>query len=210
MQHIYVVGDSISMHYGPFLARDLQGVMTYARKTEAEEAALKLDPPHTANGLDSDRVRAFLHARAEAGGLDADLLLVNCGLHDIKTDPATGVKPVPLNRYRDNLRALVALAAPLGVTLVWMRTTPCDEAVHNRADMAFHRFAADVVAYNRAADAIMVELGVPEIDLYTLTQNLGLRGEALYADHVHFPEHVREKQAAFIAGWLAAWAQRLA
>jgi len=36
-------------------------------------------------------------------------------------------------------------------TLVWIRTTPCDETVHNYAGMAFHRFAADCEAYNGVA-----------------------------------------------------------
>ncbi len=86
--------------------------------------------------------------------------------------------------------------------LVWVRTTPCDEQVHNRPGMSFHRFAADCATYNRAADQIMTEAGVPALDLHTFTGNLG---PDIYCDHVHFHEHVREKQGAFIAGWLAAW-----
>jgi len=41
---------------------------------------------------------------------------------------------------------------------------------------------------------------VPVIDLNTFTLNLGAD---LYCDHVHYHEPIREKQAAFIAGWLA-------
>ena len=65
--------------------------------------------------------------------------------------------------------------------------------------MAFHRFVADCLAYNDAADRVMAEAGVPSIDLFTFTRNLG---PDLYCDHVHFVEPIREKQAAFIAGWV--------
>jgi len=57
------------------------------------------------------------------------------------------------------------------------------------------------IAYNDVADRVMREAGVPVMDLYTFTCNLGTD---LYCDHVHFHSHVREKQAAFIAGWLYA------
>ena len=72
-----------------------------------------------------------------------DLLLLNCGLHDIKTDPSTGEQQVPLVQYQKNLQQIVALLQETSVELVWMRTTPCDESVHNHPDMKFHRFAAD-------------------------------------------------------------------
>lgn len=204
---IYIIGDSISIHYGPYLQQQLSGVMEYARKEGESEALLNLDKPQGANGGDSSLVLAFVQAQAMAGGFDADLLLVNCGLHDIKTDPGTGKKQVAIAEYEKNLRALVAVTAKLRPRLVWIRTTPCDERVHNTPRMGFHRFAADCDAYNAVADRIMREAGVPVIDLCTFTRNLG---PDLYCDHVHFHVHVREKQAAFIAGWLAAWAERQA
>lgn len=200
--HLYVIGDSISLHYGPYLRAYLAGVATYARKEGEEEALLNLDNPQGANGGDSGMVRAFLAARIAVGALDADLLLVNAGLHDIKTDPTTGRKQVPLDQYQANLRAIVDLARPLSAQLVWIRTTPCDERVHNHAGMAFHRFAADCDAYNAAADAIMAAAGVPRVDLHTFTRNLG---PELYCDHVHFHEAVREKQGAFVAGWVMGY-----
>jgi lysophospholipase L1-like esterase len=199
---VYVIGDSISIQYGPYLQRYLQGVMGYARKEGEEEALLNLDNPQGANGGDSGMVLAFLQAIAAAGGIVADVVLVNCGLHDIKTDPQTGAKQVSLERYQENLRGIIQVVAGMGRAMVWVRTTPCDERVHNHAGMAFHRFAADCARYNDAADRIMIEAGVPRIDLHTFTANLG---PDLYCDHVHFIEPVREKQAAFIAGWPAEW-----
>lgn len=212
---IYVLGDSISIQYGPYLEAVLHGVMEYARKEGEDEALRDLDIPQGANGGDSSMVLAFLEAKTAVGGIDADLLLLNCGLHDIKTDPATGAKQVLIDQYAQNLQRIVAVVKPMRPTLVWIRTTPCDETVHNHPGMAFHRFAADGQAYNAVADGIMREHGVPVIDLYTFTRNLqGLPSEQatqqlddLYCDHVHFHDHVRRQQAAFIAGWLAAHRQ---
>ena len=127
------------------------------------------------------------------------MLLLNCGLHDVKTTPATGAKQVSLDAYRANLERIVAIVREMGPKLVWVRTTPADEKVHNAHMAAFHRFAADVVAYNAAADAVMSGAGVPMIDLHKFTMDQG--GE-LFCDHIHFVEPVRQKQAAFIAGWL--------
>lgn len=202
MKSLYVIGDSISIHYGPHLEKYLGGVMRYSRKEGNEEALLNLDHPVGANGGDSSMCLAFLQAKQRAGGIDADMLLLNCGLHDIKTDPSTGKKQVPINVYRKNLYSIIdVLAGNAMPTLVWIRTTPCDEKVHNKPGMEFHRFSADCDAYNAAADAIMWEHNIPVIDLHTFTKNLGAD---VYCDHVHFHEHVREKQAAFIAGWLGS------
>jgi hypothetical protein len=206
MKRIYVIGDSISMQYGPCLETYLQGKMSYGRKSESEANALDLDPPQGANGGDSSMVLAFIKAKAAATGFDTDWLLLNCGLWDLRTDPQTGAKQVPLDQYRVHLREILAIVRTQSITPIWVRTTPCDEAVHNKGVSGFHRFSADAVAYNQAADVIMKVHGVPVIDLYAFTLNLG---EDLYCDHVHFHEHVREKQGAFIAGWLTAWGAAL-
>ncbi len=203
MKKLYVIGDSISIQYGPYLQRSLDGVMHYARKEGEAEALLNLDNPQGANGGDSSMVLAYLQAMARTDGIDADVILLNCGLHDIKTDPIGGTKQVSLAQYQANLHAIIDTVASMGPSLIWLRTTPCDETVHNRPDMAFYRFAADGIAYNQAADAIMADAGIPSIDLYSFT--LGL-GPDLYCDHVHFHEDIREKQGIYIAGWLAGWA----
>lgn len=204
MMRIYVLGDSISIHYGPYLRTHLHNIMDYSRKEGEEDALLNPDNPQGANGGDSSMVLSFLNEKAKSGGIDADILLVNCGLHDIKTDPNTGARQVPISKYTENLRAIVQTVAGMKPDLVWVRTTPCDEAVHNNKEKGFYRFKADCLAYNQAADQVMKEAGVPSIDLYSFTLNMG---PDLYCDHVHFHEHIRERQAAFIAGWLTAFRQ---
>ena len=145
---VYVLGDSISMHYGPYLQNNLRGVMEYSRKGGDGEDG---------NGGDSSLVLSFLREQLQKGGIDADILLVNCGLHDIKTDPVTGAKQVTIDIYEQNLRAITQTVSGMQPDLVWIRTTPCDEAVHNKPGAGFHRFAADGAAYNEVADRVMLE-----------------------------------------------------
>ena len=196
---VYVIGDSISIHYGPYLEKYLRGFMKYERKTGEAEALLNLDNPQGANGGDSARVLDFLRGMAASGGIDADILLLNCGLHDIKTNPTTGLKQVPIENYKANLREIIKVVLQMKIKMIWIRTTPCDEKKHNNSNMKFYRFSADCQQYNHVADEIMAEFDIKSIDLYNFTLNLG---PDLYCDHVHFHEHIREKQAAFIAGWL--------
>lgn len=202
---IYVLGDSISIGYGPFLKSCLNGFMEYSRKEEEEEASLNLDEPQGANGGDSSMVLAFLRAKARSRGIDADLLLLNCGLHDIKTDPRSGRKQVPVDRYEGNLRSILEAVKATGPKPIWVRTTQFDEAVHNRSGVGFYRYVADCIEYNRVADLVMRENGVPVIDLCSFTLNLG---NDLYCDHVHFHQHICRQQAAFLAGWLLGFLQQ--
>jgi hypothetical protein len=199
MRKIFVVGDSISIHYGPYLERGLRGVMAYDRKGGQAEASRNPDPPADANGGDSAMVLAYLRRLKDGGGPDADTLLLNCGLHDIKRDPVSGACQVPIDAYARNLAAILDVAGEMGLDVVWVRTTPCDERVHNRPGMKFHRYAADCRAYNLRADEIMRARGVPVVDLHTFTLN---QGDDLFCDHVHFREPVRMSQGAFLAGWL--------
>ena len=136
---IYIVGDSISIQYGPYLKVYLEGSMDYSRKEDEEEALLNLDRPQGASGGDSSKVLSFLRAKAESGDIDAELLLINCGLHDIRTDPETGKKQVSIAAYAENLHAIVDTVERMKPALIWIRSTPCDETVHNNAGLNLHR-----------------------------------------------------------------------
>ena len=201
---VFIIGDSISMQYGPYLEAYLQGWCRYLRKTENTHAQEEedLDVPSGPNGGDSSMVRRYLQHRAQSKPINTELMLVNCGLHDIKRDPETAAIQVPLDTYQENLLGIIDSAKKMTPQLVWIRTTPCDDAIHNQRNKQFYRYAKDCRAYNDAADAIMCREGIPEIDLFTLTNNLG---PTSYIDHVHFTEEVRQIQAAFIAGWLHSY-----
>ncbi|MFW5844793.1 MAG: SGNH/GDSL hydrolase family protein [Planctomycetota bacterium] len=200
LPRVFVLGDSISLQYGPHLETALAGRWQYQRKGGADVARRDLDRAQGANGGDSSRVLAYLRDNLDA--IAADLLLVNCGLHDIKIDRGSGARQVDPEDYRRNLQEIVSLCVTGGQALTWIRTTPCDERIHNpRA--GFDRFAADVERYNAIADAVMREHGIHSCDLCACTRTCG--GDEIFCDHVHFTEAVRARQAAFLAGWLDAW-----
>lgn len=206
MKRVFHIGDSIAVQYGPFLQERVGGHVDLFRRGRLEEAQRDWDVPRGPNQGDSDSVRAMVDSTPLMNAADADAVLLNCGLHDVKTDPATGRRQVPIDRYRENLVAIAARLAELRLPLLWVSTTPCDEAIHNRPDMVFHRFAKDVVDYNRVAEEVMDAAGVHRLDLHGFALTLG---PDLYCDHVHFHDWVRQRQADFLAEGLLAWLAKL-
>jgi polygalacturonase/lysophospholipase L1-like esterase len=201
---VFVIGDSISQQYGPYLEPLLAPRFAYDRKQDAgTDVSTNLDIPKGANGGDSAMVLAYLRVRRERDPIQADVLLLNCGLHDIKRNPQTRAIQVELPAYIANLRAILTEAAAQHLQVVWMRTTPVVDEIHNAKSTAFHRFASDLTAYNQAADEVMCAAGVPVVDLHGFTASFVPAG---IIDHVHYIESVREKQAAFLAGALFALA----
>lgn len=197
---VFVVGDSISIQYGPYLKKMSEAFIEYDRKRDNGQAMADLDRPVGGNGGDSGMVLEFLE-RECARGFEPDYLVLNCGLHDIKTDPQTGAKQVPIERYEKNLRAILALLRGRRTRVIWVRTTPVDDEQHNTRSKSFLRYRADALAYNETADRVMRGAGVPLIDLHAFTLSLG---PGVFCDHVHFTEQVRALQAAYIAGYLQA------
>lgn len=199
LSRLFVIGDSISIHYGPYLERFLPPAIHYARKTDsgAENNEKDLDIPVGANGGDSRMVLEYLKKRRCCDPLSVDVLLLNCGLHDIKTNLATGKKSVSLSDYESNLRAIISETSLSRYRVIWVRTTPVFDDVHNRPGVGFHRHAADVSAYNAVADKVMEEAGIPSIDLHAFS-NVFL--PAGFCDHVHYKNEIRALQGAFLAG----------
>jgi len=198
MRKLFIVGDSISIQYGPYVKALTADYLHYDRKRGEAEALVDLDKPVGANGGDSSMVLAYL-LEEQSKGVQYDVLLLNCGLHDIKTDIVTKEKQIPLNEYANNLERIVEIAQTMSRQFIWVKTTDAVEEVHNKPDSSFHRFHEDVVTYNACADEIMEKHGVPTIDLYTFTRTFG---EEAYCDHVHYNEDIRRLQAAYIVGFL--------
>lgn len=197
----YLIGDSISIDYGDQLSDALQGKVDYRRKDGVAEAKLNLDDPRGANGGDSSMVLRYLQAWAEETEPPKhELLLVNCGLHDIKVHKETGEIVISQEAYRANLQAIVNLSPKLANQFAWIRTTPVDDERHaQRTRFGFHRYERDVQTYNAIADEVMQAAGVPIIDLHSFT--LACPGE-LFRDGVHFAKPVIREQALWLAGWV--------
>ena len=192
MKTIHVVGDSISIHYGPYLERYLGPAFGYSRK---EGQAGNLDRPEGANGGDSSMVLAYLRECADAG-THWDILLLNCGLHDVKR--YDGQLQVPAGDYEQNLGQILTVARRLADYVIWIRTTPIIDDIHNARMSDFQRFDADVEAYNAIADEEAAIGADWTIDLNAFCRALG--GAEIVADHVHYTEPARQLQGAFIAG----------
>lgn len=198
MRSVFVIGDSISLQYGPYLKQMITSHFNYDRKRGDTQALVDLNNPIGANNGDSGMVLQYLQEEQEKG-TKYDILLVNCGLHDIKTNPDTGEKQVSLAKYHNNISQIISIAQEMAHSFIWIRTTDALEEIHNILCPEIHRFHDDVMAYNDVADEIMAINSVPSIDLYQFTQTFG---KAAYCDHVHFNEEVRQLQAAYIAGYL--------
>ena len=204
MKSLFVIGDSISCYYGRHLEPMLAGLLQYDRKGGTHKLGNLDDGTDGVNGGDSSMVLTYLSEMVGRWGSHGpDVLLVNCGLHDIKRK-TDGPHQVPIETYEANLREICSLARKAAGRMVWVRSTPVADLPPGAADKAAaSRRNDDAIAFNDAADAVMAEAGVPVLDLYTFTKNLG---PDVYMDGwVHFDETTAARQAAFIAGFLSAF-----
>ena len=117
---LFVLGDSISINYGPALERSLAGRFRYDRKGAALGASQNIESA-LVNGGDSGSVLAFLRSQAGLFGTDeASILLLNCGLHDLRVDPESGSHQVEAETYVRNLEQIVTLAKSAAERVVWV------------------------------------------------------------------------------------------
>jgi len=199
MKKLFVLGDSISIYYGPFLEKYVKGVFEYDRKGKNQECK-DLNIASQTNGGDSSNCLEYLELLPN---LEYDVLLLNCGLHDIKTHPE-GIQ-ITAGEYEKNLKEIIKLVKSRGKKIVWVSSTPVDDEQHNSVCTVFFRYNKDLVLYNEIAEDVMKRENVPVIDLYSFTNSLD---EPLFIDHVHYFEPVRKLHAAFIAGHLIALEQK--
>lgn len=195
---IFVIGDSISIHYGPYLKEMIKDKFNYDRKRGIKEALKDLDRPIGANAGDSGKVLEYL-IEENKKNVKYDILLINCAMHDIRVDRNLLDKQVKAPEYKINLSKIIDIARNMSRQVLWVTTTPFNEKIHNSRKEGFLRYIKDLETYNRIAKEIIIKNNIGFIDLYSFTSNLG---EDIYCDHVHFTEEVRKLQSAFIAGYL--------
>lgn len=201
----FFIGDSISVHYGEHIQALLSGRFRYGRKTGRERVIRGLPIKKNASGQNSTLALMYIEAMLAAGAWRPDLLVLNCGLQDISRSRATGMIATPLPQYRRNLGQILERLQNAGIRVIWVRTTPVDDARHHKYK-TFDRRNADVRRYNVAADKIMSAAGVPIADLYGFTNAVG-GAKLLRQDGVHFRQEARRAQATFLAGFIhGAWA----
>ena len=169
MKSVVLIGDSIRIGYQPTVEQLLGG-------------QAQLWAPQK-NGGTSANILAHLDEWVLSRS--PDILHLNCGLHDMKTEFGAPSQGIPPDEYEANLRQIVGGIGKLGSTqLIWAATTPVNEAWHH-ARKPFDRFEADVLAYNAIAHKVVTEHGVPINDLYQVMMDAG-RDRQLSPDGVHF------------------------
>ena len=148
-----------------------------------------------------ERVLAPTRVPSRLTGTKADVIVLNAGLWDVKTD-GSGKRAIPPEEYARNVREMVRLArqelGAAGATVVWVSTTPVDDYKHNVVyAQSWKRFDADVRRYNAVAAAVMAEERVPVVDLYGFTADV--LGTAAGRDHGHMVLDASAAQGAYIA-----------
>ncbi|HAI13221.1 MAG TPA: hypothetical protein DCM28_16045 [Phycisphaerales bacterium] len=203
---ILLIGDSISIHYFPTLKQAMgQGIDWVDRTPDLiERSQVDLDEPAVVNCGDSNRALNILTKVMQREGDRIDMVLANCGLHDIKRFLGSDGCQVVLTDYQRNVQQMVATVKSYGIPFVWIRSTPVNGSIHNQLKPDMHRYEADLDMYNQAADRIMRDCEVPVIDLFGFTGQLG-DIQNLLCDHVHFADWVRKLQGAYLAGCIQSF-----
>lgn len=169
MKSVILIGDSIRIGYQPTVEKLLG-------------KEIQLEAPEE-NGGTSANVLAHLDEWVLSRR--PDIVHLNCGLHDMKTEFGAASQAVPLDQYEANLRQIISKIVEQGtIQLIWAATTPVNQVWHH-ARKPFDRSEADVLAYNAVAQQVAAAYNVPVNDLYQVTVSAG-RDQLLTPDGVHF------------------------
>ncbi len=174
LPRVFIIGDSISIGYTPFVVKALEGKAIVSR------------PKENCNGtrMGVEKLDQWL------GQEKYDLIHFNFGLHDMKhvdtrtgegtnnaTDPVQSTLPV----YKKNLQWIVSRLEATGAVLVFASTTPVP-ARSNRV----MREPDQLTKYNKVALRIMRKHRIAINDLFSFAQPL--IKEYQNPNDVHFTE----------------------
>jgi lysophospholipase L1-like esterase len=163
---VLIVGDSISMGYGPYVKKNLADEADVFRPIR--EDGRDENCAGTTHGV--ARINAWL---ASQGG-NWDVIHFNFGLHDLKAeDPETkkaSNNPEDPHQaepevYRRQLTEIVQKLKATNAKLIYATTTPVPEG-----KLRPHRSPADCERYNAIAREIMEANDVPINDLYAFAK----------------------------------------
>jgi hypothetical protein len=175
LPRIFIIGDSISLGYTPFVVKSLKGKALVSR------------PNQNCNGtkLGVEKLDDWL------GNEKYDLIHFNFGLHDMKhVDPVTGVGSInPSNPrqsdlpiYKRNLEAIVKKLKATGAMIIFATSTP----VVGELAKDVLREPEELTKYNRAATKIMHRNHIRVNDLFSFAKSLVK--EYQIPNDVHFTE----------------------
>jgi len=188
LPQLFVCGDSISVGYGPPLKGALRDQLNLVHWRDLWTLFPEIVSPLGAYSGRAASVIEYTTAVLNSTNYNPDILLLNCGLHDVNGGTAT--------QYEIDLNKLVRLAKTNSTTLVWVQTTP--EAPGLAINSTIDNF-------NAISSRVMASNSVPVIDLHTFTMSLiSTYGVAaiLRTDNVHCTPFGFAAQGAYIASEL--------
>ena len=199
-KRLMLIGDSIAFEYGPYLKKMIADKYVMYEKEGRDIAALNLDVVVGGNAGDSKNVVRFIKHLESENRFNFDVLLFNCGLHDVKRNKPELELQVPIADYEANLREVVAICNKNNVSPIFVDITPIIDERYTE-NFPFIRHNTDVIAYNEVAIKVMKENSVPVIGLNEFTLSLGELSQTT-RDHAHYYPEIQEKQARFIADFV--------
>jgi lysophospholipase L1-like esterase len=148
LPRILLIGDSISIGYTPYVRELLQGKTNVYRIPD--------------NGGDTGKGLQMLDFWL--GKRPWQVIHFNWGLHDLKYFKdgkldLGGSQIRSVVDYTQNLTKIVKHLKKTGAKLIWASTTPIPEGSNGR-------IAGDEIHYNRSAEEVMKDQGIPINDLY--------------------------------------------
>ena len=169
MKKLVLVGDSIRMGYQAYVKNELFGLSDVWTPEQ--------------NGGNSTNIQKYFDKWIISQ--TADVVHINCGLHDLKRDFGAEETAIPLVQYQENLRDVLGrILQETQSTVVWATTTPVNEIWHHQRK-GFDRLEIDVVAYNDVSVEVAQDFGVLINDLFQVVVDAG-RDNCLSPDGVHF------------------------
>jgi lysophospholipase L1-like esterase len=191
LRQLFVCGDSISVGYGPALKVGLRDQMTVTHRRDLPELFPALTKSLRGYSGPARSLIEYTEGVLTSSDYRPDLLLLNCGLHDIARGPENKEQ-----NYRKDLETLVALVGRYRATLVWAQTTPkAPGHADNPRIEEFNRISAGVMAAHR----------VRYLDLHAFTQRLSASHGAekvFRSDTVHFTPLASDAQGTYLAAEL--------
>ena len=179
-----ILGDMKVSGYGVYLKAELDGKMELDSKHARPDLGIfGLEDP---NGRTSRHVLAYLEYEINEEKRKFDIIMINCGIHDINDGT------VPLEEYKSNLKKIIALVKANANDVVWCMTSP--------APMDATSFYKNVPVYNYEAAKIMIENEIFIVDLFSITKSYGaVEAITQGPGDVHFNPEISEKQGIDIA-----------
>ena len=183
--NVALIGDSIRLYSEPFVRNCLP-------------SRFRLRSP-AVNCKSSQHVAAGIREWVPPGS--ADIVHLNCGLHDVRHDPGRHLPVSSPEEYLANLRRVFDHLAGTGAAVVWATTTPVDEAMHGGTE-APRWHGTDIVAYNRLSTELARGFGFRINDLHG--RLAGAEGGLWMPDGVHFNHAGNQLIGKFVAAAIEA------